>query len=559
MRITIIGTKGSLAGKKLVFEDRFITVGRGRRCDIPIEDDTSVSAEHCKIQVRTDTPILGDAHSLNGTLVDGKRVSEPTKLRNGALVQLGSRGPEFRVRYGSPVTTEALRPRDSGPTRAGPPTPGTRALSAPRIGIGLNTLYARISESELRVRRDSRRKVACVTLFALIGLVMLGVVMERAGSGAKSTATELSAHLGDLRSEVAKFHSAADGLRAGATTTSRRLAALGSKVDDGTESLSALSERLVHQGKQNEERARELSERVTRGAEAVTRLESTLETAMKKSKRAIARAAAPFGAVSASARDAVYAVFIRTVKKGDARPSLQFIGTAFAVNAELGLLGTNAHISGLEIVDVAIRSAHADVLVRCSNRPAHTYRVVRTFTHPDYDRGRGADVGLLQVDLDVDGQRRPLPSVLRPARASSIAQIGPGTPVALLGFPGAYRRLYEREQGSTLVAKLATGVVSATTTSSGAPIDSRSFQRLEHTCATMPGSSGSPVINAAGEIVAIHHAGPSITLGRATEGGGIVKVPTGAVRFARTVRELEHLVLLHFGADAWTPDRHLHN
>ena len=63
-------------------------VGRRPECAIAI-DDTFVSGEHAEIQRGRDGWQIRDLNSTNGTLVNGARLTVPTALRAGDVVQIG--------------------------------------------------------------------------------------------------------------------------------------------------------------------------------------------------------------------------------------------------------------------------------------------------------------------------------------------------------------------------------------------------------------------------------------------------------------------------------------
>jgi putative peptide zinc metalloprotease protein len=66
-----------------------VTIGRSRDNTVVL-DDPSVSRRHARIRLADDgEPLLEDAGSSFGTLVDGVRVTGPTKLRDGARIRLG--------------------------------------------------------------------------------------------------------------------------------------------------------------------------------------------------------------------------------------------------------------------------------------------------------------------------------------------------------------------------------------------------------------------------------------------------------------------------------------
>jgi hypothetical protein len=65
------------------------TIGRGGGCAVALAFDTFVSQVHARAIDRDGTLWVEDAGSTNGTLVNGKRIAETTKLRKGDRVQVG--------------------------------------------------------------------------------------------------------------------------------------------------------------------------------------------------------------------------------------------------------------------------------------------------------------------------------------------------------------------------------------------------------------------------------------------------------------------------------------
>ena len=65
------------------------TIGRGGGCGVSLTFDTFVSQVHARAFDRDGTLWVEDAGSTNGTLVNGQRIAEPTKLRKGDKVQVG--------------------------------------------------------------------------------------------------------------------------------------------------------------------------------------------------------------------------------------------------------------------------------------------------------------------------------------------------------------------------------------------------------------------------------------------------------------------------------------
>lgn len=70
--------------------DRELTVGRSPGCGVPTTYDPYSSTLHARIYRRGDQIWLEDVGSTNGTYVNSERISRPTKLSRGDLVQVGA-------------------------------------------------------------------------------------------------------------------------------------------------------------------------------------------------------------------------------------------------------------------------------------------------------------------------------------------------------------------------------------------------------------------------------------------------------------------------------------
>jgi len=63
-------------------------LGRSAQCDVVL-DETTVSKQHARLHCETDAQIE-DLGSTNGTFVNGRRVEEPTTLKRGDRIGLGT-------------------------------------------------------------------------------------------------------------------------------------------------------------------------------------------------------------------------------------------------------------------------------------------------------------------------------------------------------------------------------------------------------------------------------------------------------------------------------------
>jgi transcriptional regulator with AAA-type ATPase domain len=104
--LLVVGTAadaGAASGERVIRLEASLDIGRRPGGSGPsadphlVIDDRRVSSQHARI---TRTPAhfeISDLGSTNGTLVDGRRVQAPTRLRDGALVFIGGWAAVFRL------------------------------------------------------------------------------------------------------------------------------------------------------------------------------------------------------------------------------------------------------------------------------------------------------------------------------------------------------------------------------------------------------------------------------------------------------------------------------
>lgn len=84
----LIMRRGPEPGRVYPLNKRVIQIGRGRRNDIIIEDN-EVSREHCRLVQSESAYALYDLDSVNGTFVNGQRVTEDWSLKSDSIIELG--------------------------------------------------------------------------------------------------------------------------------------------------------------------------------------------------------------------------------------------------------------------------------------------------------------------------------------------------------------------------------------------------------------------------------------------------------------------------------------
>src|SRR5687767_4125156 len=88
MQVQMKVLQGKPHGHCLLFAKGEFIFGRGPECHIRPNSDW-VSRQHCLLRVEDDGASLRDLGSSNGTLVNGRLVTDEFRLYNGDTVQLG--------------------------------------------------------------------------------------------------------------------------------------------------------------------------------------------------------------------------------------------------------------------------------------------------------------------------------------------------------------------------------------------------------------------------------------------------------------------------------------
>jgi S1-C subfamily serine protease len=206
-----------------------------------------------------------------------------------------------------------------------------------------------------------------------------------------------------------------------------------------------------------------------------------------------------YAAIASRAAGSVFAVVI------DEGARRTVLGTAFAIDAS-GRLATNAHVAD------AVRRRHA-LAIRGDTYEAR--RIVDVLVHPEWQAGSiRNDVALLQLDRGEAVSPLPL------AAAGVFTTLRRGSALTSFGFPAVSTDVH-RPRG-----RLSVDVIG----------DVRG-DYLEADLSIAPGTSGSPVFDDGGEVVAIVAGGDFV------KGGDGALVPSGSrVNWAINAERLREIV-----------------
>lgn len=250
--------------------------------------------------------------------------------------------------------------------------------------------------------------------------------------------------------------------------------------------------------------------------------------------------------VAGSAQRAVYAVLHGT-RMGNGDVSVTFVGTGFAVDSQR--LVTNGHIAdALDSLDQHVSDFNHsyDTNVRSA------WLIVRNLTQRLYYRVNYYQIGKVQLHPEWDAEVDVSPDLallsIAEGRMYSDMELLPsfaalslrvGQPVATLGFPGEL-------QGGYLEALFPIATFKDGTISALRPPQQGDFYTvqdtyvLQHNLDLSGGTSGSPIFDASGRVVAVNNAG--IQMPVITVGGSRASVSQAALGFGIRVDKVHELI-----------------
>ncbi len=484
---------------KLVFEEAktgrrysasgaFIRIGRGSDCEVrPLgADDELISRHHAEITLAADgAALIRDARSVNGTFLNGKYLEGEKPLQEGDQIALGEEGPvlfveELTLSSAGGLTTLLVR------RVAREVSQGTSARVRQLIWSMLAVVITAVAGLYILAERRERQTAAALEEQAR-ALEEQRQQLEdyRHALAAQQATTDsvlfvASAEYERLRTElVAATEQAApasviDSLRGALIAADQRTQALEASLARSQDALRRqlaagdsarrLADAEVSRLRGELERASQ--ERVSQGL--VDSLRQAIRTAEEQASDIGAQLRAVSGVnLAAVAQANQHAVGLVTVFQG----LRLFDGSGFIITPS-GHFVTNRHVvnpDGKEPDSVFVTLADerfmepADIIVVAPpGQPDLAVIRIRDYSGPPIE------------SVDWSGTR---------ARQ--------GEPAALIGFPAGLGAALD--QTRTVRTSMSAGIFSQVTTES-----------IRFDGFTVEGSSGSPVFNANGEVVAVH-------------------------------------------------------
>jgi predicted component of type VI protein secretion system len=155
----LIVRRGPELGRSFKIDTPAITIGRQEQCDVQV-NDRWVSRQHARITWGGVGYLIEDMGTVNGTCVNGERISGPRALKSGDLLQLGSEVElDFQViAPASPVQMPAVPQVALAPESKPDPHPAEAAVDTER--------------------EEARKTASSALTSSIVGLLICGLILE---------------------------------------------------------------------------------------------------------------------------------------------------------------------------------------------------------------------------------------------------------------------------------------------------------------------------------------------------------------------------------------------
>lgn len=528
LRLEILS--GEKAGQALAFSQPEIRLGRAPGNDVITHDaQGGVSGEHCVIRFEAGAWTLHDKGSTNGTFVGGKKISAPVVLKGDELIRLSAWGPEFKVRFGAANAQMSQK-------------------------VGQKTLQMAIMNAVTSVKRDEdvKRSAALAGmekqqasarrgLWVLLVLVIAGAVgggwflwqrtqkeMLAQRQASEAAMVKMRASEEAMRGQIAKYEQIdadrtsridalskqlADTKAAGSAAGGEVYNQLLGEVNNLKAQNGAMRGQLAAQLQQAQQqrsaianaggddagaraRQQKLDQMIAQYNQRMTDIDQKSRSLDQRLAAAPAAAASSAGGGLGKAQ--IYSqnvkgvVLIRQTYESEGQRMAEE-GTGFCVKPG-GTIITNRHVAQ-PWTDGDGRSAKSGKTISITvyfsgQKEGWSAHVVRDHSDPE------VDLAVLKID---GGGGFPTVMGLEPNDDG----FNVGEEAYIIGYPlgsGTYNE----------------GVTTPTFTAGS--LSKKTVHRLQYDTTTFPGSSGSPVFNNVGKIVAVHFSGQNSNSGQKAQG-----------------------------------------
>lgn len=454
---------GARTGQVEAFRKHYIGLGRHPLSDVRFDADRDldVSSRHAAILVKPEGFVLQDLGSKNGTFVNGKKVEHDTVLADGDVIGFGQKGPSVEFHI---LEADVPNTASASAEQAAGRSSNARAVMAAQRPTGAPDATPRRSSTAVRVAIEVARqtKQLRTTTKVLFGLliVVAGGFGYLQWQGRRERSAELAAIMARYDSVTALYAR--------------------------TQARSEYVEQALHEAQAESARLRRLLE--VGGGDQVS-LRRQLDSAIARQRNLIGAAAVDYRGISQLNRLAVAMVLV------EYSDNERFSGTAFAVDSQ-GTMITNKHVL---VGEDGTRTPRRLGVIFSGSKQFFQARVLAVSDE--------ADLGAIKVDISGGTPRIA-------GLASDPRALQQGDPVAIIGYPLGFDLPMDRVGTAPIAAPTLTAGTVSKVLSSLVQVDGYGA----------PGSSGSPIFDRDGRVVAVLYGGE-----RESQGKIIYSVPANFV------------------------------
>ncbi|HZF56724.1 MAG TPA: FHA domain-containing protein [Polyangiaceae bacterium] len=484
MSLRVVHTFGRNAGATQVIAKPVVRFGRAPENDVVFDPnyDRDASGNHAEARLEGGAWVLVDLGSRNGTFVRGERVSR-RELASGDEVMFGAKGPRVRLEFAgaqqaaqpapvqhaapvhhpAPVQRPSAQPPAPAQYPAAPPAQYPAAPPAHYAGAAAPQAHAPQFPSPAAppagapvVDASGQKRVGNRT----IAMMVSSAVAAASGRSRPRKTAELSALVDQHVSAATAGQRRTTYVLAGLLIVA--LMSLGGLIfwsQQSTSDIADLREKLARLPPEDPRR-REIESRL-----------GTLHPSNANFGRNLYERTKKGIFMLASGREGFC--------------------TAFAVRPSV--LATNAHC-----IAAARKKGGRIVALENEGRGEVSFSVSDMRPHPAYREG---DANSLTPDVGIITIAGRAAVVLEIASAAELQAAGAGDDVYLIGFPG---RLMDAQNPSATFLAANIGRITA---SSGRPGVFAENWLIQHDASTTQGTSGSPVFNGRGKVIAVNAGG----------------------------------------------------
>ncbi|MFT5431778.1 MAG: pSer/pThr/pTyr-binding forkhead associated (FHA) protein [Myxococcota bacterium] len=476
-RLVITVVRGARVGQRFELVQTHVRLGRRPDNDVAMAlEDGRTSGRHAEITQSDGRVLLRDVGSTNGTFVDGSRIEGSVELASGQRIELGRDGPIVEIQI-TPATPRTIAGSDTELSE------DQRSAPAHEPTSGRTAIYRALIVDT--VAHSSRRLKLMILMLCLI--LVGGTVWAVTYIQSQSEQTD------SLRREARAARVGQEQLAEETSRLARRLLKTDEALNASRGSVQNTSARLAALRKQIAKADGAARTKLEAQAEELDKVRIQYERELASHQRELTTLKRSGKVAQDIARVNEQCLFMLIAELPDREVGFC---TAFAMSA-LGMLVTNAHCVGV-LADYQ-KQGHR-VLARMNRAHEKTYLVNGWRRHADYNNTAfSPDVAI--VNLDLAGSL--LPAVVQFASDAKVRDLAPGQPIYTMGFPG--RVMNEARPAADFRA----AVISRLTDYDNRPAPGAQNPMVWHSALTSKGTSGSPIFDGDGEVIAVNNGGLS--------------------------------------------------